>query len=111
MTFDLADIPEDQRGKVVQNMHLVAEVLADGQVTMEEASQLMAFACPELAEPLGPVLAAADLAVKALRDDGKVSILEGLGILSALMAGFPFTRGLKENAKAVASRILRLRGK
>lgn len=105
----LADVPEERRESVAANMAMVGEVLSDGQVTMEEAAQLLALAYPDLSGQLAPVLEASERAVLALRDDGKVSLLEAIGILSALMAGVPSLHDLAEAAKVVASRVLQLR--
>lgn len=109
--FTLDGVHPDQRLQVTSQMVLVGNILSDGKVTVEEAAQLMAFAYPDLAGQLAHVLEAAQLSVEALRDDGKVSMFEALGILAALMAGIPSLRDATEAARGVVARMLGLRGK
>lgn len=112
-TFDLSGIDPEQRSQVAANMQLVGEVLADGQVTLEEAAQLLALAYPDLAghPQMASVLQASSEAVQALRDDGRVSLAEGVSILLTLLAGVPSLSDLSGAARALASRLLALRRK
>lgn len=110
---DLRGIPEGDRPQVASNMLLVGEILADGQVTLEEASQLLALAYPDLAghPQLASVMQASDEAVRALRDDGRVSLAEGMAILLTLLSGVPSLADLSGAAKALTTRLLALRKK
>ena len=107
----LGDVPEERRDIVSANMAMVGEVLSDGQVTMEEASQMLALAYPDLAghPQMASVLQASSEAVQALREDGKVSLAEAIAISLTLLAGVPSMADLASAAKAVAKRLLALR--
>lgn len=110
---DLRGLPEEARAQVAAHMQMVGEVLSDGQVTLEEASLLLALAYPDLAghPQLASVMQASDEAVRALRDDGRVSLAEGLAILLTLLSGVPSLADLGGAARALAQRLLALRGK
>ena len=107
----LRGVREARSDIVSANMAMVGEVLSDGQVTMEEASQMLALAYPDLAghPQMASVLQASSEAVKALRDDGKVSLAEAIAISLTLLAGVPSMADLASAAKAVAKRLLALR--
>lgn len=109
--FDFSDVPADRREEVAGHMAMVGTIMADGQVTMEEAAQLLALAYPDLAghPQMASVLQASSEAVKALRDDGRVSLAEAIAIALPLLAGVPSVADLVEAAKAQAKRLLSLR--
>lgn len=109
--FDFSDVPAENREAVAAHMAMVGTIMADGQVTMEEASQLLALAYPDLAghPQMASVLQASSEAVQALRDDGKVSLPEAIAISLTLLAGVPSMADLASAAKAVAKRLLALR--
>lgn len=109
--FDFSDVPAENREQVAAHMAMVGTIMADGQVTMEEASQMLALAYPDLAghPQMASVLQASSEAVKALRNDGKVSLAEAVAIVLPLLAGVPSVTDLVEAAKAQARRLLSLR--
>lgn len=84
--FGLRDVPPERHLRIVAAMALLGTALSDGKITDEEADQLLALAYPDLAGrgKLAAVLQLSEEAMAALRDDGRLSLAEGVSMLANL---------------------------
>lgn len=98
-------IPQD----VIQGMETIGRVLADGQVTAEELGEVLELTTPHLADhpEFATVLKVADEAIRSVRDDGKVSMGEGLAIAIPLLTHGAQALHLAEYAKTLVAGILK----
>lgn len=112
LLFSLPATDAERATAVAHHMAMVGSIMEDGQVTIEEAAQLLALTYPDLAHhpQLAGVLEAADEAVRALRNDGKISPAEATTIIFALLSGIPGVAELSNAAQALVRRVLAVRG-